>query len=37
MGLIDVFILDAVRKGADDVVISEGPETNTVKLEAVKH
>lgn len=30
-------LIDALRKGADNVVISEEPETNTVKLEAVKH
>lgn len=35
MELIDAFILDAIRKGADNVVISEDPETNTIKFVAV--
>lgn len=40
MELIDLFIRDAIQKGADDVVISEDDEidakTNTVKFLAVK-
>lgn len=40
MELIDLFIRDAIQRGADDVVISEDDEidakTNTVKFVAVK-
>lgn len=38
MELIDLFIREAIQKGANDVVISEDidAETNTVKFEAVK-
>lgn len=39
MELIDAFILDAIRKGADNVVVSEDdvdPESNTIKFVAVK-
>lgn len=40
MELIEAFVREAVLAGADDVIVSEDdvdPETNTVRLEAVKH
>ena len=34
--IVDAFVREAVLAGADDVIISEDPETNTIKFVAVK-